>query len=288
MTAIVAAMAEELAPLRARLVGVTSTRADGLALDVGRLGAAPVVLAVTGDGARHARHALPALLARHAAARVIVVGVAGAATPDLGAGALVAGERVVDARDGAVARSDAALVELAVRAGARRGVAVTAERIADTADEKRRLRALAAAACPEAAGGPVTVDLESALFAAEARRAGLPVLVLRAVSDTADEPLPALLNRSRDEGGAVRRGRVALGLLADPRPLRQLLALRERVAAGARELARATTLVVEALAHAAPSRRPAEALGQALGQTVGQILGQIPGQTPGQTPGKEA
>jgi hypothetical protein len=64
---------------------------------------------------------------------------------------------------------------------------------------------------------------------AAATRAGLPWLVLRAVSDTAADSVPALLNQSRDDGGAVRRGSVVRGLLTNPGALLPLLALRERV-----------------------------------------------------------
>jgi hypothetical protein len=122
-------------------------------------------------------------------------------------------------------------------------VVVTARRIADSALEKQRLWRMAAAADParrsdghsdgeaQAEAGPPTavVDLESAIFAEVARAAGIPWLVVRAVSDTASEGLPELLNRSRDSGGAVRRTQVLRGLLGDPRAITRLLALRGRV-----------------------------------------------------------
>ena len=86
---------------------------------------------------------------------------------------------------------------------------LSARRIADSADEKRRL-------AKQAGAGLAVVDLESAAYVAAAEEAALPWVVLRAVSDTAGEALPALLNRSLDAGGAVNRGRVLRGLFGDP------------------------------------------------------------------------
>ena len=60
-------------------------------------------------------------------------------------------------------------------------------------------------------GGAAVVDLESAAFVEAADEAGVPWLVLRAVADTADESLPAWLDRCRDANGAIRRARVVCG-----------------------------------------------------------------------------
>jgi hypothetical protein len=88
------------------------------------------------------------------------------------------------------------------------------------------------------------VDLESASYAAAAQAARVPWLILRAISDTSEEALPALLNRCRDNGGAVRRAGVLRGLLSDPRPLPTLLRLRQRVEHCAPVLARAASAVI--------------------------------------------
>ena len=187
--------------------------------------------------------------------RVLVVGVAGGLSAELGVGALLVAERVVDEVGGGVRAADATLAEVTARAcGARRGVVVSAGRIADTTDERRRLLALAttqetSGSAPAVAPPAVAVDLESAAFAAVAAGAGIPWIVLRAISDTAGESVPALLNQCRDEGGAVHRGRVAVGLLkgllTDPGTLGRLLELRKRVERCARDLAGAVELVVK-------------------------------------------
>jgi len=122
-----------------------------------------------------------------------------------------------------------------------RGRVVTAGAIADTVAVKAELG--------DRAGGadiPAVVDLESFGCVAVAAAAGVPWLVLRAVSDTASEALPGLLNRCRDEGGAIKRGRVARALLREPRALPTLLALRRRVVFGARALVPAIRSLLDA------------------------------------------
>src|SRR3954454_7835683 len=99
ITAIIAAMPEEVAPLRARLIGARrlSLRGGTGAAEVvlGHLGGVAVALAVTGDGARNAREGIAALLGHVEVNRLIALGVAGALSPDLGEGALVVAEQVM-------------------------------------------------------------------------------------------------------------------------------------------------------------------------------------------------
>ncbi len=239
--AIVAAMPEELAPLRARLVAAhaqpTSLRA--LVVERGRLGGHEVALAATGDGARNAREGVAALLGASGARALVVIGVSGALSPELATADLVVATRVIDEAGGA-READVESAAAAARAtGARAAVIMSARRIADSVEEKRRLAG-------QAGGGLAVVDLESASYVAAAEAAGIPWIVLRAVSDTAGEALPALLNRSLDAGGAVSRGRVLRGLLGDPGALPLLLTLRKRVAECAAVLARAAEATLPA------------------------------------------
>ena len=246
-------MEEEVVDLRARIIGAQDVSVDGAHATVGSLGAEPVALAVTGDGERNARRGLSALLVARPVKRIVVVGAAGGLSADLDVGALVIADRVIGEADGDVRQADAALVTAAAAAcNGRRGIALTATRIADTADDKRRLLATAMSVLGETSADltvrpPAIVDLESAGFAAIASRANVPWVVLRAVSDTATDSIPPLLNRSRDDGGAVRRGRVVWGLLSEPRTLLPLLALRARVRTCAQHLAQAVERTVAAL-----------------------------------------
>jgi adenosylhomocysteine nucleosidase len=240
--AIVAAMPEELAPLRARLSGPVRTEPTSLrslVVEHGRLGGQDVALAATGDGARNAREGVVALLGASGARALIVIGVSGALSPELATADLVVASRVTD-EDGRVRDADLESVAAAARAtGGRAAVIVSARRIADSVAEKRRL-------AQEAGPHLAVVDLESASYVAAAEAAGIPWIVLRAVSDTAGEALPALLNRSLDAGGAVSRGRVLRGLLGDPGALPLLLTLRKRVAECALVLARAAEAALPA------------------------------------------
>jgi adenosylhomocysteine nucleosidase len=230
--AIVAAMPEELAPLRARLTSSTSRQRGALVLEHGRLAGQVVALAATGDGASNARTGVNVLVATYDPEALLVLGVSGALSPELATADLLVASRVID-EDGTARVADAARVTAAARAtGGRAAVVMSARRIADSVAEKRRL-------AQQAGGGLAVVDLESASYVAAAEGFGIPWIVLRAVSDTAGEALPALLNRSLDAGGAVNRGRVLRGLLGDPGALPQLLTLRKRVAECALVLAHA-------------------------------------------------
>jgi nucleoside phosphorylase len=241
VTAVVAALPEEVGPLRSRLVGLERRRENALLLESGRLGGRRVVLAVTGDGERNARLGVAAMLATARPERLIVIGVAGALTPGLAAAALVVASRVTDASGRIAVGDERQIADVARATGGRAGIVLSAAGIVDRAEEKERL------ARQVGADLPAVVDLESATYVAAAVAAGVRWLVLRAVSDTADESLPALLNRSRDEGGAVRRARVALGLLREPQALPFLLALRGRVGRCAEVLAAAVTAALPAL-----------------------------------------
>ena len=167
------------------------------------------------------------------------IGVSGALSPELATADLIVASRVVDESGGA-READVESVAAATRAtGGRAAVIVSARRIADSVDEKRRL-------ARQAGEGLAVVDLESASYVAAAEAAGIPWIVLRAVSDTSGEALPPLLNRSLDAGGAVSRGRVLRGLLGDPGALPVLLTLRKRVAECALVLARAAEAALPA------------------------------------------
>ena len=228
MIAVVAAMPEEVAPLRARLVG-------------GRLRGREVSIEVTGDGARNARSGAEALLARRKFDGLVVLGVSGALTPALATADLIVGARVRDEEGRAHDASGAQVAALAQATGGRPALVMSARKIADTVEEKTRLARLASV---EADGRPAVVDLESAAYVAAAEAARVPWIVLRAVSDTAGEALPGILNRSADSSGSVNRGRVLRGLFSDPGALPHLLALRRRVGQCADVLARAAEAAV--------------------------------------------
>ena len=238
---VLAALPDEVHELRAMLVDLRPLAGEG-AVQRGRWRGRDVALALTGDGDRNARVRAAAALRRVRARVVIAIGVAGALSPELAKGELLVAHRVMRENGNAWQAPPPWLAGAAQLAGARPAALISAPRLAATVADKERLRSLAAERAP---GLMAAVDLESAAFAAAAAARGLPWLILRAISDTAVEELPPLLNRCLDEGGAIRRRLLAARLFSQPSTLPQLLMLRQRVRACAAVLATATTAIIE-------------------------------------------
>lgn len=224
LTAVVTALPEELAPLRARAAGVREERQGSRRVLLGRLGARPVVMTATGLGRTRAERELRALVEAYPVAAVIGAGLAGGISPGLQVGELLVGREV---RDGtaAVAAPDPSWVEraLAPGTGARGVVLVTVGEPLWSAKSKAELwRTLSPA-------GPAAVDMESAAWAKVAAEHGLPYLVVRSLLDRAEDPLPAFLARCQDQDGSFRRGKVVRQALLHPRTVAELVALRRQV-----------------------------------------------------------
>lgn len=232
---VVAALPEEAAALVGRLrdedrTGAAPVRrlsAAGGRAHVGRLGEVPCVVAVTGSGATNAAFAVTTLLEAFPVSCLVAVGCAGGLAPDLGARSVIVA-REVRREDGGTLRPEPGLARAALQSvGSRPGTVVTAGRLLSTPEAKATFRE---AHVPDGDGrGAAVVDLESAFYAEAARAAGIPWVVLRAVSDTALERVPGFLEACRDAGGAIRRGRVAWRLVLRPWDLLPLLRLRRRV-----------------------------------------------------------
>jgi adenosylhomocysteine nucleosidase len=249
---IFAAIPEETAVLRGKLARVGARR------DVlwGTLAEQRVVLAITGDGARNAGERARALLAEAASAgvqRVLIIGVSGALSHDLSVGDLVVVDEVRDESSLRTLSGDHAWAELVCHeVSAARASSISALGLATSPEDKRRLLRVCSRSAPHC-----VVDLETHAFATAAAERGLPWIGLRVISDAAHEELPALLARCTDSGGAVRRSRVALSLLTDPRPLRKLWRLRQRVSHASQLLADAAARAVGArVALIQPEARP--------------------------------
>lgn len=247
--AVLAAQHDEVAPLLARL----GARRDGADRDLPRwravLGGTELEIAVGGMGRRRARAAAGRLLAAEPPRHLFVVGVAGALEAGLEIGELVVGAAVAT-EHGQVLRAEPGDLEPAIQLGARPAAIVTVDRMVTRPADRRAIVELvgpeldgwragglragaisgAAVPAPEArAALPLVVDMESydAIEAAAAR--GVPATVLRAVSDTPADVLPAFLERCRRADGDLDRGRAALGALLRPATLPTLLELRRRM-----------------------------------------------------------
>jgi nucleoside phosphorylase len=220
----------------------------------GVLAGQPVALGTTGDGAAAAAAGLEALIAAVRPQRVLILGVAGGLTPGLAEGSLVAARQVVDASSAAAPIApEPAWLELAVACGATAGTVVSTPGIVGgpAAKAAARRRALAAAADGDGAPGAATapaapaagmaeataVDLESWTYARVAAAHSLPLLVVRAVLDPAEEALPLDFESCRTPEGGVSTARVLLAALGRPRSLRALWRLRGRMSTAAARLA---------------------------------------------------
>ncbi|MGH7312671.1 MAG: hypothetical protein ACREJV_05820, partial [Candidatus Rokuibacteriota bacterium] len=133
-----------------------------------------------------------------APALVVSAGACGALDPQLGRGDLVVPETVV-ATTGVRHATDP-LPELGGR-----GVLLTVAEVAQTAAAKARLWMET---------GALAVDMESAPIVEWARARRLRVAVVRAVSDTAEQAVPADVAALVDPGGRVRPGQALRAALA--------------------------------------------------------------------------
>ncbi len=125
---------------------------------------------------------------------VISSGLAGALKDPLQTGDLVVARKSRTLRNDANVDADPLLLERASEQGAIPiETLITVDRIVPTAEEKARLAFFGQA-----------VDMESALILANFRNLGIPVLALRAISDTANENLPLDFDRCLTPQGAIK------------------------------------------------------------------------------------
>lgn len=150
---------------------------------------------------------------------LVSFGIAGGLHPDLAAGTVIVADRVI-APDGRAIQTSEPWRQGFVAACRGAGITIAAvagsERIVGGVAEKRALAATTGAAA---------VDMESHAVAAAAAEAGVPVLVVRAVADTATRRLPEWVVTCVAADGSRRWGAVAAGVLRNPGDLGVLMAL---------------------------------------------------------------
>jgi adenosylhomocysteine nucleosidase len=170
---------------------------------------------------------------------VVSAGVCGGLDPDLGAGALVVPARVLGPDGEVLIVSPAIRTAVLERVGGERtGTLVSSNDVVATQGDKAALRART---------GAGAVDMESAVILRRAARSGIAALVLRAVSDTATESVPAVLLGVVTPDGRIRALRALAAVLASPVALRDALRLRR----GMRHALRAVGAALGALPGAA-------------------------------------
>ena len=185
-----------------------------------RIGAEPLTLAcalAVEEGAARSARARTARVGLQAGlplpeGRLVSFGLAGALVSGLAPGTLVSARRVVDA-DGTVLWEQEPLRV----PGALTGVVCDAGLVVDDPVARRELAR---------ESGAVVADTESAALAATGRLAG----VVRAISDTPEQPVGRLAGAALPDGRTDRRA-VARAFLAEPRAtLRTALAARRALA----------------------------------------------------------
>lgn len=226
--AVVTAMREEFEAIVGTARGARSGRGRFARARIGRV---DVVIAVTGGGSRNAERAAAALCDACRPSALIGAGIAGALSPGLATRALVASRSVRDS-SGEVPPPDARLLGQAVAGGiARAGTLVTVGKPVVGSAEKAVLAAAAG-------DGPAAVDMESAGWARAAAARGVPYVIVRAISDEAEEDLPDFLAECVGADGSIRRRAVVARALQRPDSWASLLRMRRRTIECSRTLSR--------------------------------------------------
>ena len=241
--AVLAASARELAPMRATLKAMRRGRLRSFPHEIGRSDSIEIHLLHTGIGFQAALAGAEAVLSAFAVDAMVSTGYVGA-LGSAGLGDVILGTDTLDwTTDGARTSfpCDASLRAIAretaarARVGWSEGPVVTVANVVWMADEKRGLAR---------ASGAIAADMESAAIARAAHVVGVPFLVVRAVSDGADEDLPMDFNLWLSPWGRVQG--VAY-LLRHPSIIRSLLRMRRQVEHGSQNLARFFAALVSSL-----------------------------------------
>ena len=192
---IMGAMPEEVDQLCARLSGVTKESCAGVEYHLGTLGGKQVVVCCGGMGKANAASTVQVLCTKYSVDKLIFSGIAGNMTAKIGIGDVVVGREVVyhDAEPEMICKSapylkefagDAVLVDAALAACAKLGVKAIAGKIA-TGDQFVSDTAVKQAIAEKC--HPDCVEMEGAAVCQIAGRNGVPGVILRAMSDNADE-----------------------------------------------------------------------------------------------------
>jgi len=241
--AVLAASARELAPVRAGLKAVRSGRLGSLPHEVRRSDAVEMHLLNTGMGFQAALVGAEAVLSAFTVDAVVSTGYVGA-LGSAGLGDVIVGTHVLDWTTEGARTSfpcDSTLLALAretaarARVGWSEGPVVTVDSVVCRAEEKQGLAR---------ASGAIAVDLESAAIARAAHVVGVPFLLVRAVSDRADEDLPMDFNLWLSPWGRVQG--VAY-LLRRPSSICALLRMRRHVEYASQNLVRFFAALVASL-----------------------------------------
>jgi hopanoid-associated phosphorylase len=168
---------------------------------------------------------------------LVSFGLCGALAPELGVGQLAMATGVVTP-EGKLATDEALSDRLATRLqGVARGLFAGSDVIVPDPPRKSALRQ---------SSGAIATDMESHVAAQAAARAGVPFAVLRAVSDRADEALPAAAQAGFRPDGSVDVAAVIAALARRPSDLPGLLRTARHAGAAFAALRRAAETLDDA------------------------------------------
>ena len=180
---IMGAMPDEVDQLCAKLEQVTKETYAGVEYHQGMLNGRQVVVCCAGMGKANAASTVQVLITKYGAEKIIFSGIAGNMTSKIGIGDVCVGETVVyhDAQNDMIAQSapftaeyhgDPALVKAIA------GKIATGDLFVGDAATKKAI---------EDKCHPDCVEMEGAAVSQVAARNGVPCVILRAMSDNADE-----------------------------------------------------------------------------------------------------
>ena len=229
MIGITFALPRESANLRRQL---SEIRQDGDLIS-GRIDHREVAIVHTGVGAKNCNERLEVLLHKARPKLVIGSGFAGAIVNDLHVSELVLGENF----------SDRQLLATAERILQDRHLRIvklfTSTAIVDSVVERNEIARRS---------GAEAVDMETGAIAGVCNAHGVPLLSLRAISDSPTEPFPVAAHILFDiEQQRPNYGRLAVYLLRDPASVPKLLRFSKHIAQAREKLTKAILSLVRAI-----------------------------------------
>lgn len=231
MIAITFALRAESSDFADLLENPSRTSSHGVETTCGSLHGKAITLLHTGVGEKTCRARME-ILRRGEFQYLISAGFAGALTPELAVGHLLVGENFSSAELLRSPRLD--LPE----EGLYLGKLLTVPGMIDSRSERKRLAAQT---------GADAVDMETEFIAEACAKNEIPLLSLRAISDTPSEPFPAppqvLFDLAKQK---TDFGRLAIYLVTHPAALPRLNAFRQRIAGARKNLTAALERIVRA------------------------------------------
>jgi adenosylhomocysteine nucleosidase len=231
--AITFALPQESAPFVARLHGAEKIERGALPIERGSLAANEIFVMHTGVGAQSCEARVENFLKQHRPRMLISSGFAGALDPNLQIGDIVIAENF----------TDKSLLEKLRGLNQPRaffGTLTTQQNVAETVGQKSALFR---------ASGALAVDMETAGIAAQCGKFGMPMLSIRAISDTASQRLPVPLPVWFDTQKQKPRIAALLAFLAShPRTIPEFTCFVRGTFRAARALGDCLSRVVETLA----------------------------------------